>query len=110
VTPALVRWRLVRNARAWVTWRTVLDFRRSFVPRITGKPPSDVHFGDVYAPGTRQNHPDAPGLFRVWLARGFDTRPFRDGDYRLDVEASDIRGNASRRHVVITLVNQEREV
>jgi hypothetical protein len=110
VTPALVRWRLVRNARAQVPWRVVFDFRTSFVPKIAGRPASDVHFDQVYAPGTRQNHPNAPGLFRIWLARGFDTREFPDGDYRLDVEAADIRGNASRRHLVLTFVNQARNV
>jgi hypothetical protein len=105
VTPALVRWRLVRNAREFVPWRIVFDFRTSFVPRIAGNPPSDVHFDDVYAPGTRQNHPNAPGLFRIWLARGFDTRRYPDGDYRMDVEAADIRGNASRGHLELRLVN-----
>jgi hypothetical protein len=108
VTPAHVRWRLVRNAHAYVPWRTASDFRTSFVPQIAGKPPSDVHFANIYAPGTRQNHPNKPGLFRIWLARGFDTRPFPDGDYRLDVEVADIRGNASRGHLVLTLVNQAR--
>lgn len=107
VTPALVRWRLVRSGRAVVPWRVVFDFRKSFVPHVKGKPPSDVHFKRVYAPGTRQNHPNAPGLFRIWLARGFDTRPFPDGHYRLDVEAADIRGNASRAHLVVTLVNEQ---
>ena len=110
VTPALVRWRLVRNAHAYVPWRVSSDFRRSFVPKIAGKPASDVHFGNVYAPGTRQNKPNKPGLFRFWVARGFDTRPFPDGDYRLDVEAADIRGNASRGHLVLDLVNQARDV
>jgi hypothetical protein len=109
VTPALVRWRLVRNAHAYVPWRVVADFQTSFVAHIAGKPPSDVNFRNVFAPGTRQNHPDKPGLFRIWLARGFDTRPFPDGDYRLDAEAADIRGNASRGHVVLTLVNRARE-
>jgi Peptidase family M23 len=110
VAPALIRWRLVRNARAVVPWRVVFDFRKSFVPKIAGKPASDVHFDDVFAPGTRQNHPNAPGLFRIWLARGFDTRAFPDGDYRLDVESADIRGNASRRNLVLTLVNQSRNL
>jgi len=105
VTPALVRWRLVRNARAFVPWRIASDFRESFVPRIAGKPASDVHFRDVYAPNTRQNKPNKPGLFRFWLARAFDTRQFPDGDYRLDVEAADIRGNASRGHLVVTIAN-----
>jgi peptidase M23-like protein len=105
VAPALVRWRLVRNARQVVPWRVVFDFRKSFVPRIGGRPPSDVNFDELYAPGTRQNHPNEPGLYRIWLARRFDTTAFADGDYRLDVEAADIRGNASRGHLVLTLVN-----
>jgi hypothetical protein len=110
VTPALVRWRLVRNGHAFVPWRTASDFRTSFIPKITGKPASDVHFGNVYAPRTRQNHPNTPGLYRIWLARGFDTQPFRDGDYRLDVEVADIRGNASRGHLALSLINQAREL
>jgi len=108
VTPALVRWRLVHASKEVVPWRIAADFRRSFVPEVVGN--SDVHFGDVYAPGTRQNHPNKPGLFRFWLARRFDTRPHPDGDYRLDVEAADVRGNASRGHLVVTLVNAKREV
>jgi hypothetical protein len=110
VSPALIRWRLVRNGHAYVRWRVACDFRRSFVPRIAGKPPSDVHFGEIYARGTRQNHPNKPGLFRFWLARKFDTRAFPDGVYRLDVEAADIRGNASRGHRMITFVNDERNL
>jgi hypothetical protein len=62
VTPALVRWRLVRDAHEFVPWRVAVDFRTSFVPKIAGHPPSDVHFADVYAAGTRQNHSNAPGL------------------------------------------------
>jgi hypothetical protein len=59
----------------------------------------------VYAAGTRQNHPNSPGLYRFWLARGWDTRRHRDGPYRLDAEAVDIRGNASRGHRELVLVN-----
>jgi hypothetical protein len=105
VTPALVRWRLVRDAKEVVPWRVAADFRSSFVPDVVGN--SDLHFGDVYAPGTRQNHPNEPGLFRLWLARGLDTRPHPDGHYRLDVEAADVRGNASRGHLVLTFVNAQ---
>ena len=108
VTPALVRWRLVRNAQQVVPWRIAADFRTSFVPDVVGN--SDVHFGDVYAPGTRQNHPNEPGLFRFWLGRGFDTHAHPDGDYRLDVEVADVRGNASRGHLVLTFANAEHDV
>ena len=86
-----------------VPWRAAVDFRTSFHPDVVGN--SDVHFADVYAPGTRQNHPNAPGLFRFWLVRGFDTRAHPDGEYRLDVEAADVRGNATRAHLVLGFVN-----
>jgi hypothetical protein len=105
VTPALVRWRLVRDAHQVVPWRIAADFRAAFAPDVVAN--SDVHFGDVYAPGTRQNHPNAPGLFRFWLVRAFDTRLHPDGQYRLDVEAADVRGNASRGHLVLTFANAE---
>jgi len=108
VTPALVRWRLVREGNAVVPWRVAADFRTSFAPAVVAN--SDTHFGDVYAPGTRQNHPNEPGLFRFWLARGFDTSPHADGDYRLDVEVADVRGNGARGHLVVGFVNVARNL
>jgi hypothetical protein len=97
VTPALVRWRLVRNAREVVPWKVVADFRTTLLPAAA--------FPAVYARGTRQNHPNKPGLFRFLLASAFDTRRHPDGRYRLDVEAADIRGNASRGHLALTFTN-----
>lgn len=99
VTPALVRWRLVRNARAVIPWRVAADFRSTLL--------EGSRFGAIYAGGTRQNHPNARGRYRFWLDRGWDTRRHRDGSYRLDVEAADIRGNASRGHLELVLVNHE---
>ena len=103
VTPALVRWRLVHGPNEIVPWRIAADFRTSFAPDVVGT--SDLHFSDVYAPGTRQNHPSEPGLFRFWLVRGFDTRPHPDGNYRLEVEAADVRGNTSHDHIALTFAN-----
>lgn len=97
VTPALLRWRLVRDAAEVVPWKIVADFRSTLIPKS--------RFAAVYAPGTRQNHANAPGLYRFWLVRDWDTRRHPDGSYRLDVEAADIRGNASRRHRELVLVN-----
>jgi len=99
VTPALVRWRLVRDAREVVPWTVVADFRSTLLPK--------ERFSEIYAAGTRQNHPNQPGLYRFWLARNWDTREHRDGAYRLDVEVADIRGNASRGHEELVLVNEE---
>ncbi len=101
VTPALVRWRLGQGA----SWHVAVDARSSFVPAVVGN--SDRHFGDVYAPGTRQNHPNAPGLFRFWLARGYDTRLHPDGNYLLEVEVADVRGNSSRGQLALTFVNAQ---
>jgi peptidase M23-like protein len=99
VTPALVRWRLVRDARAVFPWRIAADFRSTLLP--------GARFSEIYAAGTRQNHPNTAGRFRFWLVRGWDTRLHRDGRYRLDVEVADIRGNASRGHLELILVNDE---
>jgi hypothetical protein len=105
VTPALIRWRLVRAAQAVVEWQVAVDFRASFHPNVQGDPASDVNFGAVYAPDTTQNHPSTPGLFHFWLKRGFDTRRYPDGQYVLEVEASDVRGNPRTADLAVTLVN-----
>jgi len=97
VTPALVRWRLVAHATEVVPWRTTADFRTAL--------PDNSLYHKVYAPGTTQNHPPAPGRYRFQLAAAFDTRAHPDGSYRLDVEVADTRGNASRGHLTLTITN-----
>jgi len=105
VTPALIRWRLLRAAQAVVDWQVAVDFRASFHPNVQGNPASDVNFGAVYAPDTTQNHPNTPGHFHFWLKRRFDTRRYPDGEYVLEVEASDVRGNPRTADLSVTLVN-----
>jgi hypothetical protein len=97
VSPALVRWRLLRGSRAIVPWNVVADFRATLLPASK--------YASVYAAGTTQNHPNKAGLFRFQVAKRFDTRQHADGRYRLEVEAADIRGNASRKHVELTFTN-----
>jgi hypothetical protein len=80
--PALVRWRLVRAGAEDTPWRVAADFRTTWLP------PFD--FGEVYAPGTTQNHPDRPGTYVFRLARD---EPVAPGSYVLEVEAEDTRGN-----------------
>jgi hypothetical protein len=96
---------LLRAAQVVVTWQVAVDFRGSFHPNIQGSPASDVNFAAVYAPDTDQNHPNAPGLFHFWLKRGFDTGRFPDGDYELEVETSDVRGNARTADLPIAIAN-----
>jgi Peptidase family M23 len=52
VTPALVRWRLVRDAHEVIPWRVVANFRSRLLPK--------ARFTAIYAAGTRQNHPTPP--------------------------------------------------
>jgi hypothetical protein len=103
VTPALLRWRLLHGTRAVFPWRVATDFRVSFQPHVVNG--SDGRFGRVYGPGTRQNHPDKPGLFRYRLSRRLDTRRYQDGAYRIEVEAVDIRGNRGRRELRVAIDN-----
>jgi hypothetical protein len=99
VAPALIRWRIVRFGKAVVPWTTSIDFR--------SKLPAPDLFPRTYAPGSRQNHPKLPGAYRFFLARGWGTAGHEDGEYRLDVEVSDIRGNKAVAHLPIVLTNKQ---
>ena len=105
VTPARLRWRLRHDGRPVFPWRAAADFRVSFQPHVVGG--SDVRFAKIYAPATRQNHPNKPGLFRYLLSRRFDTRRYADGEYQLEVEATDVRGNAGRRLRAVRIANAQ---
>lgn len=95
VTPALVRWRVVGKRGTVIGWRTALDFR--------GTLPGADDYGRVYAERTRQNRPNRPGLYRIVLVRGLDVGDLPDGRYRLDVQATDIRGNRTQRTLAFTV-------
>jgi hypothetical protein len=85
VTPALVRWRILgANGRAVLGWRTAADFRRTIPPAS--------HFGNVWAPGTTQNHVQAPGRYRVYLAHALELEA---GAYEIQIRVRDTRGNAA---------------
>jgi hypothetical protein len=92
VTPALVRWRILREGKPVRRWSTALDSRMRHL-KADG-------YEDVYARGTKQNRPNRPGRYRIYLARGLNTRRLADGRYRLQVEAADTQGN----HTVASLV------
>ena len=71
-----------------VPWRAHYDVRL-VLPQV------DYHA--VYAQGTTQNHPDAPGLYRFQLARNFVARSLHSGAYAVQVVLVDSRGkNTSR--------------
>jgi len=80
-TPELLRWRLVSNDIALIPWTVAADFD-AYLPRR--------RFGQIYAPGTRQNLPGRAGRYVFRLMH--DVR-LADGRYLLEVRASDTRGN-----------------
>jgi hypothetical protein len=87
--PALVRWRLLdARDRVVLGWRTTADFRLTI-------PPASA-FDSVWAPGATQNHVRAPGRYRLYLARGWETRRLRAGSYQVEVVVVDSRGNSAR--------------
>jgi TolB protein len=85
--PALVKWRVVgARGRAHRSWTTVFDVRTRL--------PATA-FSSIFAPGTDQNRPNRPARYRFYLARGWESRRLRDGEYVLEVRVTDIRGNST---------------
>jgi hypothetical protein len=84
VAPALVRYRIVCAGRCVQPLRPGVDLR------VFRKPAA---FAVVYAPETRQNHPNKPGLYCYNLAHDWNSAAFPNDAYRLEVVASDVHGN-----------------
>ena len=97
VTPARIRWRVRRGGRTMRPWRTPIDFSNNLLPKEA--------FRRIYAPGTRQNRAGKPGLYRFYLAHTWSTTLLDDGPYRLEVEATDLRGNKGSLHLPFTIAN-----
>jgi hypothetical protein len=85
LTPALLEWRLVRVGSDAGRWHIAADFRSEFLRQ--------ERFHEIYAPGTRQNHRGRPGRFRFYLAKDWSPA-LADGEYDLEVRATDTRGNS----------------
>jgi peptidase M23-like protein len=101
VTPALVRWRLLRaNGRAVTRWRTAVDFRFALKPSSL--------FNLIYAPGTRQNRANRPGRYVFYLKAGWSSATLPNGDYRLKVGVWDTRGNSAFGTLPLTIANGAR--
>lgn len=97
VTPAAIRWRVLRGGKVVRPWHRPVDFRTSLVEREL--------FPAIYAPGTRQNKPNKPGVYRFYVAHTWSTRLLRNGLYRLQVEASDDSGNKAVAALPFTVAN-----
>ena len=97
VTPARIRWRVRRGGLTLRPWHTPIDFSRGLLPQ--------QDYPRIYAPGTRQNRPGKPGLYRFYLAHTWSTTVLPDGEYRLEVEASDLRGNTGTLKLPFAVAN-----
>lgn len=97
VTPARLRWRVLRGGEVVRGWHTPVDFTKTMLPA--------ERFSAIYAPGTRQNHAGKPGLYRFYLAHTWSTALLPDGRYGIEVEASDLGGNIGRLGRAFTIVN-----
>lgn len=97
VTPARLRWRTVDRRGRATPWRTAVDF--------TWTIPSPSLYDSVYAPWTRQNKPWRDGRYRVLLAHEWDSHSLANGRHVLEVEATDTRGNSTRRSVRFSVAN-----
>jgi len=97
VTPARLRWRVLRNERVVRRWHTPVDFTRTMIPK--------ERFRSVYAPGTRQNRAGSAGLYRFYLAHTWSTELLPNGRYRIEVEASDLSGNVGTLAAPFTISN-----
>src|SRR5262245_21308607 len=96
VVPALVRWRLVGRYGPITEWRTAFDVRETL--------PGSA-YDSIFAQWTRQNHPNQPGRYRVYLAHDWSSTTVPDGRYGIEVEATDTRGNTGRWTAEIRIAN-----
>ena len=68
-------------------------------PPAAGQVPLGLRAGDAPEPCGK------PGLYRFYLAHTWSTSLLPDGDYRIEVEASDLYGNTGSLALPFTLVN-----
>ena len=97
VSPAVIRWRVRRGGKTVRPWHTPVDLRLRMLDQ-------DL-FPKVYAPGTRQNHPNKPGRYRFYLAHTWSTKLLPNGHYELDVEAANVAGHKASASLPFTIAN-----
>ena len=98
VTPAMLRWRVLRGRRVVRPWHAPVDFRKTLLPASL--------FPVVYTPDTRQNHPHHPGLYRFYAAHTWDTKLLPNGHYRLEVAVADAQGNRAHAALPFAVANR----
>jgi hypothetical protein len=79
-------------------WITSVDFRAGI--------PENEAYWSVYARWTRQNKKSRTGRYRFYLVHGWDSRAVANGQYTVEVAASDTRGNRGIARFAITVANR----
>jgi hypothetical protein len=97
LAPASVWWNLTDTVGTFIQSEYVVNFESAL-------PPNSL-YDWIYAPGTYQNKPRRAGHYLFWLAHELDTTGLPNGSYRLDVFASDTRGNTGEFTVEFTIAN-----
>ena len=97
LSPARLEWRLVGRDGAVKGWRTAVDFRMVYPP--------NERWSETYASRTRQNKKIWDARYRFYLVHDLNTRTLADGRYRVEVRATDIRGNAGTETFTLTVAN-----
>ena len=97
VTPARLRWRVLRGSEVIRPWHTPIDFSDALLPASA--------FHRIYAPGTTQNSAGHPAVLRFFLAHSWSTGTLPDGNYGLEAEASDLGGNTGSLVQAFTVAN-----
>ena len=96
LTPAFLRWRLIRPGGEWEPWRVAVDFMR-LLPA--------ANYWSTYMLGSYQNKPNRPGDYKFWLTRTFDTAGVPNGTYWLQIDALDFAGNVGSDEIPLTIQN-----
>lgn len=91
VSPALVQWRVSRDGVAG-PWRTAADFRTHML--------NAKLFHRIYAAPTDQNHKGKAGVYCFFLSHDWHAR---NGRYRIEVAATDTRGNRTTGRLALTI-------
>jgi hypothetical protein len=97
LAPASVWWNLTDTVGTFIQSEYVVNFESAL-------PPNSL-YDWIYAPGTYQNKPRRAGHYLFWLAHELDTTGLPNGSYRLDIFASDTRGNTGEFTFELTIAN-----
>jgi Peptidase family M23 len=98
VSAAVLQWRITRSGQRAPKWHAGVDFGVDFLPLS--------RYHSVYSSGTEQNKKGKPGRYCLIVARGLNLGKLPPASYRLQVRASDTRGNSAELGLPFTIAHQ----